>query len=420
MTSPDRPDPPVVERVAAAPPARKRGALQALRFLSPLLVLAMALGAMKVLIDSREQPVVVPPEPYRPIVEVIRVEPTDVDHEIRASGEVSSYGSIDLVPQVGGKIVAVSPLLRAGAFFTAGELLLEVEADDHRRRCTIAAAAVREAEVALETETAQGEIARSEWETLSIGEGSPLALREPQRRLAEARLSAARARLEQAEQDLERTRILAPFDGRVLSSRAEVGQVVAPGGPIARLTRTDRAEVVLPVLDADLALLDLPLLPTATGSFEGPEVELTARFAGEARRWVGTIRRIEGELDPRTRMVRLVAEVPEPFGRARGESGAAPLPSGLFVEARIRGVRSAGVFAVPRAAWREGRHLLVVGAEDRLSIRVPELIRVERDRVIVRRGLEAGERLVVTPIEAAVDGMPVRPIEAPRAIGARP
>ena len=395
----------------STPSARgESGLLHKLRFISPIIVLIGAVVVMQVLLGLREEPEVQPQVPYRPPVEVIRVAPSVVDHVVVAHGEVSPLGVIDLVPEVGGKVLSVSPRLRAGAFFSEGDVLATLDPEDFDRRVTIARAAVREAELARDTEAAQGAVVREEWESLAIGEASALARREPQLELAEARVEAARAQLAQAERDRARTEVVAPFDGRVLSEQVDAGQVVLAGRAIARVTRTDRAEVVLPVLDADLALLDVPLRPTADGTFEGPEVTLHAEFAGAPRTWQGRIRRVESSLDPLTRMVRLVAEVPNPFGGeedGNGEGGSVPLPAGLFVEARIEGQRAVGVYEVPRIAWMEGKHLLVVDDEDRLEIRLPTIERVTRDHVIIAAGLAKGERVVVTPLETVVDGMRV-------------
>ena len=376
-----------------------------IRFFLPVIVLVVAILIVKGLLALREEPVIVPPEPRHPLVEVIVATPVDYTHTVTAHGEVAPLGVIDLVPEVGGRVVALSPSFRTGAFVAAEEVLIEIDRVDFERRVVIARSALREAELARETEAAQGEVAREEWETLAIGEASPLALREPQLGLAEARVDAARAQLEMAERDLARTQIEAPFDGRVWSKRADLGQVLAPGISIAQLARTDRVEVILPIIDADLEYLDVPLFPSEDGSFAGPEVTLRARFAGAERSWRGQVRRVEGSLDPETRMVRLVAEVEDPFRPT--EDREVPLSPGLYVEAEIAGRRSSGVFVLPRTAWYEGEHLLIVDREGRVSMRTPVIERLERETIVVSGGVSAGERVIVTPLEIAVDGMRV-------------
>lgn len=380
-----------------------------LRAALPFVVLAVAALAMWALLSQEELPEVALPQQEYPLVRVVEAQPTTVVHRVRSQGTVRPLGQIDLIPEVGGKVLRVGPNLVAGAFFEEGELLLEVDARDYERAATIAETQVREAELAVLTEEARSRIVRAEWDELGDGAATELARREPQIRLAEARLGAARAALEQSRADLERTKTIAPYAGRVLSENVDVGQVLARGAPIAVLYRTDRAEIVIPIPDEDLAYLDLALFPKGQHGVDGPQVTLSAVFAGARRTWQGRVRRIEGQLDPRTRMVKLVAEVEDPY---RGEEGASvPLPPGLFVEAEIEGRTVEEVFVLPRAAWYEGRVILVVGPEGRVDVRTPEIERRERDRIVVRSGLRAGERVIVSPIEVVVDGMRVEVME---------
>ncbi len=379
-----------------------------IRFFMPIIVLLLSLLLMQWLISLREEPTIAPAAPYLPLVEVIEAKPSVYQHTVRSHGTVAPLGVIDLVPEVGGRVEFVSPQLRPGAFFREGERLLEIDPEDLDRAVTVARSVLRDAAVAFETEKARARVAREEWGTLELGEASPLALREPQLALAEARRDAAKARLEQAERNRARCKILAPFDGRVLDERVDVGQIIAAGAPVARLHQTDRAEVVLPILDADLAYLDLPLFPEDQGKDPSEQlpVTLTAQFAGAEGRWEGRVARIEGELDPRTRLVRLVAEVERPFERTEGRE--VPLPAGLYVEAVITGRVVPEVFVFPRTAWHEGTQLLVVDDDGRIELRTPKIERLLRDSIVVSAGIVEGERVVVSPLEAVVDQMPVR------------
>jgi multidrug efflux pump subunit AcrA (membrane-fusion protein) len=90
----------------------------------------------------------------------------------------------------------------------------------------------------------------------------------------------------------------------------------------------------------------------------------------------------------------------------------APLAVGLFVEAEIEGHAIDRAFVVPRDALREGNVVYVVDSEGRIHFRDVEVLRTERENVIVGTGLESGERICVTPLEAAINGMRVRVYEA--------
>lgn len=342
-----------------------------------------------------------------PLVRVALATPGEFQFTVRAHGTVSPRTESELVPQVSGEAVWVSPALAAGGFFEQADPLVRIDRADY--------------EVALETSRAT--VARAESE-----HGRAATERERQRRLANrsvasqariddaenafrvsrAVLREALARQSRAERDLERTELRAPYEGRVRSENVDVGQFVQRGTPIARLYAVDFAEIRLPLPDRELAYLDLPLAGeiAAEGQRVGPRVKLRAEFAGRTHSWQGEIVRTEGELDPRSRMLHIVARVADPYGRI--SEVAAPLAVGLFVEAEIVGRRVADVFVLPVSALRDGNRVYVIDAEDRLRLRDVKVLRTERDQVVIGSGLVAGDRVCVSPLGAVVDGMRVR------------
>jgi RND family efflux transporter MFP subunit len=206
----------------------------------------------------------------------------------------------------------------------------------------------------------------------------------------------------QAERNLERTWIRAPYAGRVRRTHVDVGQYLAPGTPVAEIFATDYIEVRLPVRDSELAFLDVPL--DGSSGRDGPTVVLRGEFAGTAHSWEGSIVRTEGEIDPQTRMVHLIARVEAPY---EGH-GSAPLSVGLFVGAEISGEPLENVFVIPRSALRQGNEVLLVDSEDRLRLRAVDVARIERERVFLRGGVEPGERICLSSLQVVSDGMKVR------------
>ena len=263
----------------------------------------------------------------------------------------------------------------------------------------------------MATEEQEAEVARKEWESLGEGEPTSLVLREPQIAEAKAAWASAQAALDRAKYDLERTIVRAPYAGRVWEKRVDLGQFVTRGSQIARIYSVDLAEVQLPIPDEELAFVDLPLAYRGrAGNSNKPRVKLTATFAGKKHEWRGRIVRTEGEIDPQSRMVRAVAQIKDPYGYT-AHPGRPPLAVGMFVEAEIQGRLARGVVSLPRAALRTGDRVLVVDEESRLRFREVEILRAESDRVIVRSGLEEGERVCVSIVETAVEGMQVRTVE---------
>jgi RND family efflux transporter MFP subunit len=223
-------------------------------------------------------------------------------------------------------------------------------------------------------------------------------------------LASAQAALEQAEYDLERTVLRAPYAGRIRGKQVDVGQFVSRGTSVARIYAVDVAEVRLPIPDAELAYVDIPLAYRDDESSQnepGPRVTLRADFGGRAYTWQGRIVRTEGEIDPATQMVQVVAQVKDPYSRG-GQQGRPPLAVGMFVKAEILGNRSGSVYVLPRSVIRGENRILVVDENDRLYIRDVEVLRAESERVLVRSGLKPGDRVVVSSVETAVNGMQVK------------
>jgi multidrug efflux pump subunit AcrA (membrane-fusion protein) len=193
----------------------------------------------------------------------------------------------------------------------------------------------------------------------------------------------------------------------------DVGQFVNRGSAVATIYAVDYAEVRLPIPDEELAFLDLPLNARRYAAESVVPVTLRARFGGKQSEWQGEVVRTEGELDPRTRMVNVVARVPAPYG---SHNGRPPLAVGLFVEAEILGLQAKNVVVLPRSALRSGDQVMLVDAEDRLRFRVVDVLRSARDQVLVRGGLEPGERVCVSPLESAIEGMRVRVSDSAHAV----
>jgi RND family efflux transporter MFP subunit len=264
------------------------------------------------------------------------------------------------------------------------------------------------AKARLVREQAEADVAKAEWQELGGGRTpTALTLREPQLAEAQAALASADASLEQARRDLEKTQLKAPFAGRVSSEDVDIGQFVNRGAPLAVLQSIETAEVRLPIPPDQAGYAELPI-PWREGMGGGrPEVHLSGQLGGDTHSWTGRIVRTESELDTKTRMIIAVAEVVNPYER-RMDENRPPLLAGLFVNAEILGHTLTNVYEIPRDAVRGRDRLLIVDNENRLQFRTVDIIRAERGRVVIEKGLNPGERICLSPLEAPVDGMQVR------------
>jgi RND family efflux transporter MFP subunit len=394
-----------------------------MKAIMPLAIIAVA--ALIVLIVKLTEPgVEAGTAPVNaPLVTVIEVQPRVMQLSVKTQGTVMPRTESDLIPQVSGEVIWVSPRLVSGGFFEAEDPLLRIDPSDQQVELEAARAVV--ARTRSEFARAKTEIERQR-SLAQQGVASQARIDDAEKafQVAEAELREQLAKLARAERDLDRTEIRAPYQGRVRTEQVDVGQFVSRGVPIAKLYATDYAEVRLPLPDRDLFYLDIPFDLSGErvdpdGDWKktelGPEVQLRAEFAGEPRTWIGRIVRTEGEIDAKSRMVHLVARVEDPYGQ-KGMTGSAPLAVGLFVDAEIQGRTVENVFVLPRTALRTdvGTDLVyVVDAGDRLRFKNVDVLRADREDVVISGGLRPGDRVCVSPLAAAVDGMSVRVISDP-------
>lgn len=394
---------------------RRRFTQRQLRWILPFVAIGAGVLISALLHYTRPTPVEKEPVDVVPLVRVQAAVAQAVRMNVTAYGVVTPRTESDVVAEVRGRIVSVSPSLVAGGFFAAGDELLRL--DD------------REARIAVERARAQVRLRASEAELASANAGrrkelsrqgavsaSDLESFESRSNVASASLAEARAQLAQAELDLERTVMRAPFDGRVRERGVDVGQFVNPGTRLGRIYAVDYAEVRLPIATEDLMHFDLGLglaggWEPLAHSVEGmaptrTPVILRASLGGQALEWEARLVRTEGEIDLKTRTLHVVARVDDPYGRKAPVT--APLPAGLFVEAQIEGREIAGLFTVPAMAIRDGDTVYVVDSENRLQVRDVQILRRSRDEAVIGEGISAGDRLVISPLRAVSEGMRLR------------
>jgi len=402
----------------------------------PFAILAGAFVLVAAVVATRPTPPTEEIVVLAPVVQVTTAHPGTHRFVVRAQGTVAPRTESELVAQVAGEIIWISPALVSGGFFDKGDPLVRIDPADAR-------ANLESARAALARTTSEARRARKELErqrklaSASIASQQRIDDTENNLSVAEALHREAKARFSTAERDLARTELFAPYSGRVRSKGVDVGQFVSRGAPLASLYAVDQAEVRLPVPDRELRYVDVELAyrpkpepppyhggedaplhaevnAAAPPEPEGPEVVLRASFAGQDLAWKGRIVRTEGEIDPKSRMVTLVARVDDPYNLEQpSASSRPPLAVGLYVRAEIAGREVDDVLVLPRAAL-SGDRLLVIDDEDRVRFLHPTLLREERDNVVLS-GVPDGARISVTPLPEAIEGMQVRPVEAPAA-----
>ena len=381
-----------------------------LRAILPVVILAAAIAGMIALVKTKPKADKKPVADRGVLVEVSELKASTQRVEVIARGSVVPARRVILSSEVGGRVVWVSSDLLSLGSFKTGESVLRVDARDYRIAVEQQSAAVRSAETELELERSRKKVAESEWARFGDkkNDASPLAVREPQLKTAQVAVKSAKSGLRKARLAVARTAVKAPFAGYIAERNVELGQVVAPGTPVATLVGTDAYWVQVSVPVSELAWFKIP----GVNGDEGSAVEVRQRRGDRTLEWEGTVLRLLGEVDPVGRMARVLVEIRDPLGQKPGglKEGeiASPILVGSYVEVAIAAREIDSAFAVPRSALRDGDKVFLMNADGKLEIRPVEIAWRRPSDVLVAKGLKAGDKLVTSPIPAPVAGMTLR------------
>jgi RND family efflux transporter MFP subunit len=330
-----------------------------------------------------------PPERPAPMVEVITAAPSEHQLRVKTQGTIGAKTQVELAAQVAGRIVEVSDNFADGGFFNAGDILLKIEPDDYEFALARTEAALAQAEQRLAEERGRSRQAQREWRELGSAEANDLFLRKPQLRAAELAVIAAEADVAASKLALDRTVIRAPFDGRVLQKRADVGQFVGNGTPLARVYGIEALELRLPVSDAQLALLPESLL-TSSGGLVGSSAAVTVNIGDKVWNFSAPIVRSEAEVDRRSRVANLIAEF---SGSPEVAEGRPALTPGVFARAEIVGRPVPGVIELSNTALSPDGHILVVNDQSILERKDVAVVNRDKERVWIS-GVSEGDVVV--------------------------
>lgn len=378
-----------------------------------MLAAGILLGSVAIaviMVQLRPEPPLREPPSRVPFVTTATAVPGEGAIPVYGAGTVRPRAEIDVSAQINGKVAWVSPSFQGGGRVREGDTLFRIDDADYRNRVRQAQANVAAGQVALLQAEEDARIAREEYELFrkrqpdaASGTANPLTLREPQLAAARAALARDSAALADADLALSRTAVLAPFTGIVRNESVDLGQFVAAGQGVGRLYASDAVEVVVPLSDAEAALIpDLWGLRAGDG-YRRVLAIVSAEYGEQNHEREGYVDRAEAALDEQTRTIDVVVRVRRPF------SGTGPpLLVGQFVEVRIEGVAPDRYFTIPRAALRTGNEVWALRANNTVTIVPVQVLQRSDEIVYVTGSLEAEQAVVVSGIQIATDGMIVR------------
>lgn len=335
---------------------------------------------------------------------------------VEVMGQVVPAREVTLGSRVSGEVSYQADAFIPGRRVDKGQELLRIEPADYQAILQQRRSELQQARADLELEQGQQAAARQEFELL--GEdikdaNEALILRKPQLEQARARVAAAEVAVRQAELDLARTRIRAPFPAQVLSRDVTLGSQVTTGQSLGRLVGTEQYWVEATVPLSKLRWLAFTEDPDAAAA---PVIlhHDTAWSAGQSRE--ARLTQLVGELDSNARMARVLITVEDPLAldEARGKP---PLILGTFVRAEIEGRSLENVIRLDRHLVRRNNTVWVM-EDRRLAIRDVEIAFRNEDYAFIQTGLEDGDQVITNDLASVVSGARLR-LEEDRMEGGR-
>lgn len=376
-----------------------------IKYLKPLLIIAISTVIASVLyMLGQVSPQAIQEEaPMDVNVQILT--PIDYQIKIKSTGTTTPITQTVLTSEVGGEVIYRSKKFSEGSSVISGEILAKIDDTDLQLQYKNALLQLASAEVQFAVQQAEAEIAQEAWEQVGKGTAKDLTAKKPQLKQAKAALEVAKAQVQSAEKKLNKTEITAPYTGRIQNINIDLGSTIIPGQPVGSMYTSNEIEVTLSVKDSDLQFLDIPMDGRKLNPDQKSIVIIKSVYRGEMQEWAGNLERVDGVIDPMTRMIKLIANFKNNFI----EETKPILPIGLFVEAEINGKQLEDIFMIPNTALTPNDELLVLNQDDALEIRKVKVITRMKNYILVKEGMKAGERVVVSKLSIATNGMLVNP-----------
>lgn len=368
--------------------------------MTPVIILAVSAIIAIILIKTADKPDKKPTTPSITLVSAQQVFPQDVTLNLASYGTVSPKYKTQLVSEVQGRIIKISPEFDSGIMVKKGQILAYIEPADYETDLNQAEAVLAQSIAALDEEIARGKVAKIEFKDFNNGLPPELGLRLPQLKKEQANVKYAQASVKRAKRNLDRTVIKAPFDGIIRSRNIELGEYVTKGTNFGELYGTQTAEIRLPISNSDLTYLESTSNPSA-------EVKLSTSLAGKNIIWTGKIVRSEGIIDSENRMIYLVAEINDPYQLQTQRPNDVTLKYGSFVNASITGKTIDGVVKLPRHLVRNG-HIALVKSNNTIEIRKVNVVQTDIENVFIKDSLAKNELISLTPANQLTHGQKVK------------
>jgi RND family efflux transporter MFP subunit len=388
-------------------PTTSRLSLVVFRIILPVAILVFGGLCAIYFLETKPKSKRQPPARQARLVEVVSIEPSNIPIKISAYGTVIAAQEVDLKPQVPGKIIELSPDLMRGGTFKKDQMLIKIEPDDYELLIQQRQSDVAVAESNLKLEHGNQAVAEQEYKLLEgvVAENDrDLVLRKPQLISSQSALQTAQAKLQQAEIDLKRTNITAPFNSVVQDKYIDLGAMVSQTTTLATLVGTDEYWVKAMVPVDALKWIKLPLADDDTGS--QAKIYNSAAWADEAYR-TGTVLRLYPDLETNGREAQLLISVKNPL-LLNTDKAENRLLLNSYVTIEIQGLTVESVYVLDRYLLHDGDNIWLFTSQNTLAIQPVKVIYRRKNDVVISEGISAGDRIITTDLAAPVEGMALR------------
>ncbi|WP_275186698.1 efflux RND transporter periplasmic adaptor subunit [Bradyrhizobium sp. CSA112] len=339
-----------------------------------------------------------------PAVSVVAVSMEDVAQSVEFIGRVEAIQQVDVRARVQGFLEKVA--FTEGQDVKADDLLFTIERDQYEAALlqansqqASAEANLRNAQVTLER--------RQQLYDRESGTRADLDLAIANRDTAAASVESAKAAVRTAELNLGYTRIVSPIAGRIGKPSLTRGNVVGPdSGTLARVVQLDPIRVLFSISERDFISVVQQDRGAALEQINASFVPTLRLPSGTVYADQGRIDFVGNEIDQATGTLPVRAAFANPAGLL--------LPGGT-VSVRVRPAEAKRMPLVPVQAVqenRQGKFVLVVGADNRVEQRPVKATQQVGQNWAVDDGLKAGESVIVEGLQKVRPGAQVQTVPA--------
>ncbi len=236
-----------------------------------------------------------------------------------------------------------------------------------------------------------------------------IATYESRREALKANLAISETQLTQQERNKVRARIHAPFNGRVLEKQVGIGQYLSPNSTIGTIYAADFVEVDIPLTLTQFELLNLPehmqaALKPDNKTSHNKDYPVSFRMPfGTKKSWEGYITGTRAQLDNQSRQIIVVARIEQ----QQEGSTQSTLKIGQFLTSQLKGQRFENIYRLPTSAIRQNREVLLLKKGTVRILPIEVVWNTETEAIIKSNEDINNQRIIVTPLPQASDGMKV-------------